>query len=289
MRTVVAFGAEHKELERFKAALIQARHGGVRNGFKIGAGMGYTMTLGEISRQKMVIFLGYALAFYFGMTLRYNDQINPATGELWQPGTIMSIFFCIFIGSFMIGNLDPSLKAMQAARMAAGRFFQVKENNPEVQCRGEWIWRGCHDGFYDPVAGRVLVNGEERRVPAPRIAVFAVFAVFAVIWELRPVLFASSIRHNIMQGFPNATKEEFQKACADAQLSFVDNLPEKYNTFVGAGGGQLSGGQKQRIAIARALLKKASFLFLDEATSALDNTSEKMIQQTIEARSPLRR
>ncbi|CAK9118002.1 unnamed protein product [Durusdinium trenchii] len=98
-----------------------------------------------------------------------------------------------------------------------------------------------------------------------------------------PVLFASSIRHNIMQGCPGASKEDFNKACADAQLSFVDNLPEKYNTFVGAGGGQLSGGQKQRIAIARALLKKASFLFLDEATSALDNTSEKMIQQTIDS------
>ncbi|CAK9118153.1 unnamed protein product [Durusdinium trenchii] len=101
-----------------------------------------------------------------------------------------------------------------------------------------------------------------------------------------PVLFASSIRHNIMQGCPGASKEDFNKACADAQLSFVDNLPEKYNTFVGAGGGQLSGGQKQRIAIARALLKKASFLFLDEATSALDNTSEKMIQQTIDPGHP---
>ena len=60
------------------------------------------------------------------MTLRYNDQINPATGEEWQPGTIMAIFFCIFIGSFMIGNLDPSVKAMLAARAAVGRFLSVK-------------------------------------------------------------------------------------------------------------------------------------------------------------------
>ena len=49
-------------------------------------GMGYTM---------MIVFLGYGLAFWFGMTLRYNDELNPATGELWEPGTIMAIFFCI--------------------------------------------------------------------------------------------------------------------------------------------------------------------------------------------------
>jgi len=322
MRTVVAFGGEHKELQRFQGALVQARRGGVRNGFKIGAGMGYTMC---------VVFLCYALAFYVGMLLRYNDEKNPATGELWQPGTILAIFFCIFIGSFMIGNLDPSVKAMQAARMAAGRFFSVKEKHPEVQCRGEdkrkelqsiekfeleavhfnyparpevkilnglslSISRGQKvavvgesgsgkstvmallERFYDPSAGRVLVNGEDMK----NFKISALRRCIGYVGQ-EPVLFASSIRHNIMQGFPDATKEDFQKACADAQLSFVENLPEKYNTFVGAGGGQLSGGQKQRIAIARALLKKASFLFLDEATSALDNTSEKMIQQTIDS------
>ena len=319
---MVAFGGEHRELKKFSAALVQTRRGGVRNGFKVGAGMGYTMC---------IVFLGYGLAFWFGMTLKYNDQINPATGREWEPGTIMAIFFCIFIGSFMIGNLDPSIKAMKAAQTAAGRFFQAVENKPDIQCRDQdtrenissieqfdfesvhfsyparpdvkvlnglslTIQRGKKvavvgesgsgkstvmallERFYDPDSGAVLVNGQNMKT-------FKIAALRRCIGYVgqEPVLFASSIRHNIMQGNPSASKEDFAKACADAQLGFVENLPDKYNTFVGSGGGQLSGGQKQRIAIARALLKKASFLFLDEATSALDNTSEKMIQATIDS------
>ncbi|CAL1142099.1 unnamed protein product [Cladocopium goreaui] len=322
MRTVVAFGGEFKELSKFQAAVVQARRGGVRNGFKIGLGMGYTM---------MIVFFGYALAFWFGMTLRYNGSINPSTGKEWQPGNIMAIFFCVFIGSFMVGNLDPSIKAMQAARMAAGRFFQAKENKPTIQCRGTdsrqeltsiekfefqsvsffyparpevkilnglslTLQRGQKaavvgesgsgkstvmallERFYDPSSGVVQVNGHDMK----NFKTSSLRRCIGYVGQ-EPVLFASSIKHNIMQGFPNASKEDFQQACDDAQLGFVDSLPEKYNTFVGAGGGQLSGGQKQRIAIARALLKKASFLFLDEATSALDNNSEKMIQQTIDS------
>ena len=132
--------------------------------------------------------------------------------------------------------------------------------------------------FYDPDSGAVLVNGQDMRS-------FKVSALRKCIGYVgqEPVLFASSIRHNIMQGNPSASRDDFVRACADAQLGFVDALPERYDTFVGSGGSQLSGGQKQRIAIARALLKKASFLFLDEATSALDNTSEKMIQDTIDS------
>lgn len=124
MRTVVAFGGEKRELARFGEAVEQTRKGGVRNGLKIGAGMGYTMA---------VVFCGYALAFYFGMTLRYNDELNPATGELWNPGRILSIFFCVFIGSFMIGNIDPSAKAFESARFGAGRFFAVLEHKAHIQ------------------------------------------------------------------------------------------------------------------------------------------------------------
>eukprot|EP00930_Biecheleria_cincta_P042445 TRINITY_DN29208_c0_g1_i1.p1 TRINITY_DN29208_c0_g1~~TRINITY_DN29208_c0_g1_i1.p1 ORF type:complete len:1315 (-),score=229.41 TRINITY_DN29208_c0_g1_i1:121-3717(-) len=323
MRTVVSFGGEHRELKKFKEATLQTRTGGIRTGFKIGAGMGYTFA---------IIFLGYALAFYFGMTLRYNGEKNPSTGEEWMPGRILSIFFCVFIGSFMIGNVDPSVKAFQAAQMGAGRFFEMFESKPAIQCRttdtrkeltgplqsftfkdvefyyparpdvkvlagvnlaiqqgqkvalvgesgsGKSSIMALLDRFYDPSSGLVLVNGEDMRL-------FKTTSVRQKIGYVgqEPVLFATSIRENIMHGAPNATPELFKQACKDAQLDFVDKLPEKYNTFVGSGGSQFSGGQKQRIAIARALIKQSSFLFLDEATSALDNTSEKMIQATIDS------
>ncbi|CAE7643961.1 ABCB5 [Symbiodinium sp. CCMP2592] len=97
-----------------------------------------------------------------------------------------------------------------------------------------------------------------------------------------PVLFATSVRANILQGCRDATEEDFEAAAHNAQLDFVKALPEQFDTYVGSGGSQFSGGQKQRIAIARALLKKPSIMFLDEATSALDSSCEKQIQQTID-------
>lgn len=98
-----------------------------------------------------------------------------------------------------------------------------------------------------------------------------------------PVLFATSVRENILQGSSGASEEDFEAAAKQAQLDFVRGLPKAFDTYVGSGGSQFSGGQKQRIAIARALLKKPSLLFLDEATSALDSRSEKMIQRTIDS------
>ena len=98
-----------------------------------------------------------------------------------------------------------------------------------------------------------------------------------------PVLFNTTIRENIRLAKPQATPEEIKAVAVKANAhSFVTELPDGYDTYVGEGGIQLSAGQKQRIAIARALIRNARILLLDEATSALDMHSESLVQSALE-------
>ncbi len=98
-----------------------------------------------------------------------------------------------------------------------------------------------------------------------------------------PVLFAKSIRENIMYGSLNASEDEMIRAAKAAAVhDFIMNLPDGYDTQVGEKGTQLSGGQKQRIAIARAVIRKPHIFVFDEATSALDTKSERSIQAAID-------
>ncbi|KAK0147855.1 Phosphatidylcholine translocator ABCB4 [Merluccius polli] len=100
-----------------------------------------------------------------------------------------------------------------------------------------------------------------------------------------PVLFDCSLAENIAYGDNSRTitMKEIQAAAEAANIhSFIDGLPQKYNTQAGDKGTQLSGGQKQRIAIARAILRNPKVLLLDEATSALDTESEKVVQEALD-------
>ncbi|MBC9813746.1 ABC transporter ATP-binding protein [Crocinitomicaceae bacterium CZZ-1] len=97
------------------------------------------------------------------------------------------------------------------------------------------------------------------------------------------ILFAGTIRENILFGNPDATEEQVIEAAKQANaFDFITSFPEQFETQVGDRGIQLSGGQKQRIAIARAILKNPTILILDEATSALDNESEKLVQDALD-------
>lgn len=96
-------------------------------------------------------------------------------------------------------------------------------------------------------------------------------------------LFGGTIKDNILYGRPNATNEEVMEAARKANiLDFINTLPNGWNTEIGERGVRLSGGQKQRLSIARLFLKNPPILILDEATSALDNTTEMLIQRSLQ-------
>jgi subfamily B ATP-binding cassette protein MsbA len=132
--------------------------------------------------------------------------------------------------------------------------------------------------FYDPTAGRILVDGEDIRQ-----ATLASVRRASALLTQDPVLFDSTIRANILYGSPDASDAEVESAARRAAAhDFIMALPQGYETPVGEAGQFLSGGQRQRIAFARALLRDAPILLLDEPTSALDAESEAIIQEGLE-------
>jgi ATP-binding cassette, subfamily B (MDR/TAP), member 1 len=124
--------------------------------------------------------------------------------------------------------------------------------------------------FYDPDEGSILLDGVDIR----ELDLDWLRSQIGYVGQ-EPVLFATSIKENLMMSKIDASDEEIEQALRKAEaFEFVQALKDKLNTYIGSGGNQLSGGQKQRIAIARALLKKPRILLLDEATSALDSKNE---------------
>jgi ATP-binding cassette subfamily B protein len=101
------------------------------------------------------------------------------------------------------------------------------------------------------------------------------------------LLFSGTIKENLRWGDENATDEELVKACKLAQAdSFINEFPDKYDTYIEQGGSNVSGGQKQRLCIARALLKKPKILILDDSTSAVDTKTDKLIRQAFKEEIP---
>jgi ATP-binding cassette subfamily B protein len=132
--------------------------------------------------------------------------------------------------------------------------------------------------FYDPQSGTVFID----RVPAAKASLEALRKRVSLVSQ-DTIIFAESVMDNIRYGSPGASDDEVKAAARAALAStFIEQLPEGYNTLLGERGVVLSGGQRQRIAIARALLKDAPVLLLDEATSALDQESEKLVQTALD-------
>jgi ATP-binding cassette subfamily B protein len=132
--------------------------------------------------------------------------------------------------------------------------------------------------FYDPLSGRILIDGVDIAQADPQ----RVRARVGLVPQ-ETMIFGDSARENIRYGRPDASDAEIEEAArAAAADEFIRKLPQGYDTFLGERGARLSGGQKQRIAIARAILKNPPILLLDEATSSLDSESERLVQEALE-------
>uniref|UniRef100_A0A8C6RUJ7 P-type phospholipid transporter n=1 Tax=Nannospalax galili TaxID=1026970 RepID=A0A8C6RUJ7_NANGA len=314
IRTVIAFGGQNKELERYQKHLENAKKIGIKKAVSANMSMGIAFLL---------IYASYALAFWYGSTLVISKE--------YTIGNAMTVFFSILIGAFSVGQAAPCIDAFANARGAAYTIFDVIDNNPKIDSfserghkpdniRGNLEFTDVHFSYpsrtnvkilkglnlkvqsgqtvalvgnsgcgksttvqllqrlYDPTEGMISIDGQDIR----NFNVRYLREVIGVVSQ-EPVLFSTTIAENIRYGRGNVTMDEIKKAVKEANAyEFIMKLPQKFDTLVGERGAQLSGGQKQRIAIARALVRNPKILLLDEATSALDTESEAEVQAALD-------
>jgi len=136
--------------------------------------------------------------------------------------------------------------------------------------------------LYDVIDGKVTVGGIDVR----KYDIESLRNQVAMVLQ-KNILFSGTIRDNLRWGNENATDEEMVEACRAAQAdSFIQEFPDKYDTYIEQGGTNVSGGQKQRLCIARALLKKPKILILDDSTSAVDTKTDSLIRKAFREQLP---
>eukprot|EP01135_Chromosphaera_perkinsii_P011481 Nk52_evm6s2415 gene=Nk52_evmTU6s2415 len=314
IRTVAAFGGQGKEMQRYRGFLGEALRMNIKKGVALGANFGSLY---------FIMFATYALGFWFGSNrvaagvmssgdvvtaffaiIIASEAIGQAMPFMQTAGKGRSAAAKIFSIVDLKSSIDPFSEEGVRLESLLGdiEFKEVSFSYPTrpdqvildgfslAVKEGTKIALVGHSGcgkstvfsllerFYDPKNGHISIHGTN-------------ISDFNVKWlreqigfvGQEPVLFAMSIKDNILMGKPEATMEEVYEAAKEANAyDFITALPDGFDTQVGEKGSQISGGQKQRIAIARAIIKSPSLILLDEATSALDTESEGIVQEALD-------
>ncbi|XP_073754677.1 ATP-binding cassette sub-family B member 5 isoform X3 [Callorhinus ursinus] len=249
IRTVVSLTRE-KAFEQAYEETLQMQH---RNTLKKAQIFGSCYAFSHA-----FVYFAYAVGFRFGAYLIQAGRVTPEG--------MFVVFTAIAYGAMAIGETLVLAPEYSRAKSGAAHLFALLEKKPTIDSYSQEGKKPLFDG----------VDAKELNVQWLRSQIATV--------SQEPVLFNCSIADNIAYGDNSRVVplDEIKEVANAANIhSFIEGLPEKYNTQVGLKGTLLSGGQKQRLAIARALLRKPKILLLDEATSALDNENEKVVQYAL--------
>ncbi|KAL6650704.1 hypothetical protein ACP70R_009629 [Stipagrostis hirtigluma subsp. patula] len=315
-RTVYSFAAEGSTVARFSAALEESARLGVRQGLAKGLALGsngVTFAIWAFNiwyGSRLVMYHGYPGGTVFAVSsaivngglcvtalgsglsnIKYFSEASAAAERIQEvirrvpkidsesgdgeelPSVAGEVEFKNVQFCYPSRPESPVLVDF-SLRVPAGRTVALV--GPSGSGKSTVI--ALLERFYDPSAGgEVALDGVDIR----RLRLKWLRAQMGLVSQ-EPVLFATTIRENILFGKEDATTEEVTAAAkaADAH-NFISQLPQGYDTQVGERGVQMSGGQKQRIAIARAIIKSPKILLLDEATGALDTEAERTVQQAL--------
>jgi ATP-binding cassette subfamily B protein len=312
--TVKSFAAEARESERYDRALASYARAAVKSNTSLvmlNVVQGFIMTLGLAA---MVIAAGYLVsrgqmgpgditAVIMIMTNLYAplNILGFAYREIKQTSIDMEKMFALLDEEPDVAD-RPGAKPLAAARGEV--VFDDVSFAHEGRDRGlEHVSFTAQAGrttavvgpsgagkstvlkllfrFYDPTGGSVLIDGQNLR----DVTQVSLRSILGLVPQ-DVVLFNDTIRYNISYGRPDATQAELEDAARRAQLlTFIESLPQGWDTRVGERGLKLSGGEKQRVGIARVVLKDPRILILDEATSSLDSGTEAEVQDALEAAS----
>ncbi len=307
-----AFGREAEDRARFEAAnnavLAQQRIIFWRVSL-------FSPAIGFITRINMMVLLGYGgwlvihgqlplgtgLVVFAGLLEQFSGQVNNVA-------TIVNSVQQSLIGArrvFEILDAPVEVKnapdAVRRPRLEGGVKFEnvsfaydgaeavVRDIDLEVkpgQCvailgatgAGKSVLMSLVPRFFDPTAGRVLIDGLDAR----RIDLDDLRRNIGVVFQ-ESFLFSNTVAANIAFGHPDATREQIERAARIAAAhDFITALPKGYDTVLGESGNSLSGGQRARLAIARAVLLEPAILLLDDPTAAIDSETEHEIFEALD-------
>nr|XP_043620752.1 putative multidrug resistance protein [Erigeron canadensis] len=313
IRTVYSYVGEHQVIDKFSHALKTTTKLGIKQGFARG------VMLGSMG----IIYINWAFQAWFGSLLitKHGEKggdvfvagfnvlmggvyvliaLPNLTAILESKGAVTRICDMIDRNS-TLDSEDKKGKALSCVRGQIefkGIYFNYpsRPDTPILQgldltipaSKTVGLVGGSGSGkstivsliqrFYDPIEGDILLDGHKIN----KLHLKWLRSQMGLVNQ-EPILFATSIKENILFGKEGASFDDIVAAAKDANAhDFIVKFPDGYETNVGQFGVQLSGGQKQRIAIARALIRDPKILLLDEATSALDTESERVVQKAID-------